>query len=61
MSDLKLPRSERLRSLKAIRRMFGEGKGGFVYPFRYVYYKHYIPIGQDHYKKHQLQYQKNPI
>ena len=40
MSDLKLPRSERLRSLKAIRRMFGEGKGGFVYPFRYVYYKH---------------------
>ena len=38
MSDLGLPRSERLRSLKAIRRMFGEGKSGFVYPFRYAYY-----------------------
>ena len=32
-----LPRSERLRSLKAIRRMFGEGHSGFVYPFRYVW------------------------
>lgn len=32
-----LPRSERLRSMKAIRRMFGEGSGGFVYPFRYVF------------------------
>lgn len=32
-----LPRSERLRSMKAIRRMFGEGQGGFVYPFRYVF------------------------
>ena len=39
MSDLGLPRNERLRSLKAIRRMFGEGKSGFVYPFRYAYYK----------------------
>ena len=38
MSDLGLPRNERLRSLKAIRRMFVEGKGGFVYPFRYAYY-----------------------
>ena len=32
-----LPRSERLRSLKAIRRMFGEGHSGFIYPFRYVW------------------------
>ena len=32
-----LPRSERLRSLKAIRRMFGEGHSGFTYPFRYVW------------------------
>ena len=32
-----LPRSERLRSLKAIRRMFGEGQSGFTYPFRYVW------------------------
>ncbi len=23
--------------MKAIRRMFGEGQGGFVYPFRYVF------------------------
>ncbi|MBR5281640.1 MAG: ribonuclease P protein component [Alistipes sp.] len=38
MPDFTLPRAERLRSLKAIRRMFGEGKGGFVYPFRYAFY-----------------------
>ena len=37
MSDHTLPRSERLRSLKAIRRLFGEGHSGFVYPVRYVY------------------------
>lgn len=37
MSYYTLPRSERLRSLKAIRRMFGEGRSGFVYPFRYVW------------------------
>lgn len=35
MPEYTLPRSERLRSLKAIRQMFGEGKSGFVYPFRY--------------------------
>ena len=23
--------------MKAIRRMFGEGRGGFVYPFRYIW------------------------
>ena len=38
MSNFTLPRSERLKSLKAIRRMFVEGKSGFVYPFRYTYY-----------------------
>ena len=38
MPDFTLPRAERLRSLKAIRRMFGEGKSGFVYPFRYAFY-----------------------
>lgn len=38
MPDLRLPRSERLRSLKSIRRVFGEGRGGFVYPFRYTFY-----------------------
>lgn len=30
-----LSRAERLRSLKAIRRLFSEGKSGFVYPLRY--------------------------
>lgn len=37
MPDYTLPRTERLRSLKAIRRIFGEGQGGFVYPIRYVW------------------------
>lgn len=41
-----LPRSERLRSLKAIRRMFGEGHSGFVYPFRYVWIAT-EPCGED--------------
>ncbi len=38
MPDLRLPRSERLRSQKSIRQLFGEGKGGFVYPYRYSFY-----------------------
>lgn len=36
--DYTLPRSERLRSLGAVRRLFTEGEGGFVYPFRYMYH-----------------------
>ena len=36
MSAYTLPRSERSRSLKAIRRLFSEGRGGFVYPIRYM-------------------------
>ena len=36
MSDYTLPRSERISSLKAIRRLFSEGRGGFVYPIRYM-------------------------
>lgn len=36
MSDNTLQRAERLRSLKAIRRLFTDGRGGFVYPFRYM-------------------------
>ena len=36
MSDNTLQRAERLRSLKAIRRLFADGRGGFVYPFRYM-------------------------
>ena len=33
-----LPRSERLRSLGAVRRVFESGESGFVFPFRYVWY-----------------------
>lgn len=33
-----LTKSERLHSFGAIRRLFQEGQGGFVYPFRYVLY-----------------------
>lgn len=36
--DRRLPRSERLRSLRAVRRLFTDGEGGFVYPFRYMYH-----------------------
>lgn len=38
MPDYSLPRTERLRSLTTIRRVFSEGKGGFVYPFRYTFF-----------------------
>lgn len=31
-----LPKSERLRSLGAVRRLFSDGSSGFVYPFRYM-------------------------
>ena len=37
MPDFSLPKEERLRSLTTIRRLFTEGKGGFVYPFRYTF------------------------
>ncbi len=36
MPDFRLPHNERLRSFGAVRRLFQEGHGGFVYPFRYV-------------------------
>ena len=36
--DRSLPRSERLRSLGAVRRMFESGESGFVFPFRYVWF-----------------------
>ena len=32
-----LPKCERLCSLRALRRLFEEGRSGFVYPFRYTY------------------------
>ena len=34
----KLPKSDKLHSFGAIRRLFTEGRGGFVYPLRYVVY-----------------------
>jgi ribonuclease P protein component len=33
-----LPKSERLHSLTALRRLFNDGKSGFIYPFRYTVY-----------------------
>lgn len=33
-----LPRTERLRSLGAVRRLFEDGESGFVFPFRYVWF-----------------------
>lgn len=38
MSTSQLPKSERLHSFGAIRRLFTEGRGGFVYPLRYMVY-----------------------
>lgn len=38
MTNLKLPKSEKLHSFGAIRRLFTEGRGGFIYPLRYVVY-----------------------
>lgn len=33
-----MPKGERLSSFGAIRRLFKEGRGGFIYPFRYIVY-----------------------
>ena len=38
MPDFRLPHDERLRSFGAVRRLFQDGHGGVVYPFRYVLY-----------------------
>ena len=38
MSDCSLSRTERLRSLGAVRRLFEQGESGFVFPFRYVWF-----------------------
>lgn len=38
MTDRTLPRTERLRSLGAVRRMFESGESGFIFPFRYVWF-----------------------
>ncbi len=37
MTASTLTRAERLRSLKTIRRLFEQGRSGFVYPFRYIW------------------------
>ncbi len=37
-SDRTLPRRERLRTMGAVRRLFAEGRSGFVYPFRYLWF-----------------------
>lgn len=47
MSDFTLQRAERLRSLKAIRRLFADGRGGFVYPFRYMFLAEAHEGGED--------------
>ena len=38
MPDRSLPRTERLHSLGAVRRLFESGESGFIYPFRYVWF-----------------------
>ena len=38
MPNRSLPRTERLRSLGAVRRLFESGESGFIYPFRYVWF-----------------------
>ena len=38
MADYALPKTERLHSLMAVRRLFKDGASGFVYPFRYMVY-----------------------
>lgn len=38
MTSRTLSRSERLRTLGAIRRLFTSGESGFVYPFRYLFF-----------------------
>ena len=38
MSANSLPRTEWLRSLGVIRRMFESGESGFIFPFRYVWF-----------------------
>lgn len=38
MPQYTLPYSERLRAFGAVRRLFESGRGGFVYPFRYIVY-----------------------
>ncbi len=38
IADKRLSKDERLRSFGVIRRLFQDGRGGFIYPFRYMVY-----------------------
>ncbi|MBR2352291.1 MAG: ribonuclease P protein component [Alistipes sp.] len=38
IADKRLSKNERLRSFGVIRRLFQDGRGGFIYPFRYMVY-----------------------
>lgn len=42
--DRSLPRSERLRTLGAVRRVFESGQSGFLFPFRYVWFAEADPV-----------------
>lgn len=44
MTDRSLPRTERLRSLGAVRRIFESGESGFIFPFRYVWFAETDPV-----------------
>lgn len=59
MPDNSLSRAERLRSLSAIRRLFGEGQSGFVYPFRYNFLIHTdAPLASEESMIHSSEYVK---
>lgn len=59
MLDNSLSRAERLRSLSAIRRLFGEGQSGFVYPFRYSFLIHTdAPLASEESMIHSSEYVK---
>jgi ribonuclease P protein component len=47
MSELTLTRAERLRSLKMVRRLFEDGRSGFIYPFRYMWLLDEVPAEED--------------
>ncbi len=46
MDNHSLSHHERLRSRGSIRRLFDSGKGGFVYPLRYIWFSEEAPAEQ---------------
>ncbi len=44
--EYSLPHHERLRSRGSIRRLFDSGKGGFVYPLRYMWFAEESALGE---------------